>query len=140
MAICFPEAKKRTMPRTETKSSSPGFPFWPENVITPEGALGNLMKNAQATMDSGYRAISDETLHFINKRLEHNSEIIEQCRDCTDVGALMIAQQKWMMDLAHDYYDEAVRMSEVTRKMIATGLGENAARATDRHAEKSAHA
>ena len=128
------------MPRTETRFSTSGLPFWPEKLVSPEGAFGDLMKNTQAAMQSNYRTISDETLQFINKRLAHNSESIEQCRNCDDVGTLMMAQQKWMMDLAHDYYDEAVRIGELTGKMFADGFASDKPGADRPRAEKRTQA
>jgi len=108
---------------TTQKSSTPFMPFWLDNPASMDGAFGALMKNARAAFESSYKEFSEETLAFLNKRLEHNSEAIEQCRACKDVSALMSAQQKWLMELAHDYFDEAVRMNEVTRKVVANGFG-----------------
>lgn len=109
--------------QTTQKTSMPFMPFWLDNPAAAEGAFGALMKNARTAFESSYKEYSEETLAFLNKRLEHNSEAIEQCRACKDVSALMSAQQKWLMELAHDYFDEAVRMNEVTRKVVASGLG-----------------
>ncbi len=125
--------------RSATSSSSPAKnAFWFDTMASPDGAFGNLMKNAQSAIEDSYRTMSDETLQFINKRLEHNSEAMEQCRDCRDVSALMSVQQKWIMDMAHDYYDEAARMGEVTRKVLVSGLPTNGASAHPTRAEKHA--
>jgi hypothetical protein len=114
------------MPRQATeKSSTPITPFWLDNFASPDGAIGSLMKNAQAAFETSVKEYSEETLSFLNKRLEHNSEAIAEYRACKDVGALMSTQQKWLTGLAHDYLDEAVRMGEVTRKVLASGLAAN---------------
>jgi hypothetical protein len=110
--------------------------LWFDGVVSPEGPFANIMKNAQGAFEDSFRTMSDEALHFINRRLEHNGEIIEQCRDCKDVSALMTAQQKWFMDMARDYYDEAMRMGEVSRKVFANSLPANGESAQPKHADK----
>lgn len=110
------------MPHQATeKSSTATIPFW--FGATMDGALRSMMKGFQAAFESGFKEYSEETLAFLTKRLEHNSEAIEECRTCKDVGGLVGAQQKWLMELAHDYLDEAVRINDVARKMLASGLG-----------------
>lgn len=126
------------MPPKNTHPAAPetNTPPWLDSMVSPGGPFGNAVKNAQSSLEDSFRAMSDETLQFINRRMEHNSEIIEQCRDCRDMGALVAAQQKWFADLAQDYYDEALRMGEVTRKFLANGMGANGRPEVSARAEK----
>jgi len=107
------------------QSASSNGNVWIEGVLSREGMVANMMKNSQAAFEDSFRTLSDEILQFITRRLEHNSAVIEQYRGCKDATDFMNAQQKWFADLAHDYSDEAARMSEVARKMFASALPAN---------------
>ena len=110
-------------PKNSSQQSSPSN--WLEGVLSNEGAITGMMKNSQTAFEDGVRTMSDETLQFINKRLEHNSRTIEQYRECKDASDFVNVQQKWLVNLAHDYNDEALRMSEVARKMFISTLPAN---------------
>jgi len=40
------------------------------------------------------RAWHEETLRFINRRLEENAKAIENCRECDNLADLLALQQK----------------------------------------------
>ncbi len=85
-------------------------------------AMTGLLKTSQESLENSVRAMTDETLNFINQRLQRNSDTIALYRGCKDVNEFLAAQQKWFSDLAHDYYEESVRLGEVTRKLFADGM------------------
>lgn len=83
----------------------------------------DAVRNAQSLFENGYRALSEESLHFINKRHEHNSQAIEQYRDSKSPATFLLAQQDWALHLLRDYADGTAHVSETMRKCFTRGAG-----------------
>jgi len=62
------------------------------------------------------RAMQEESLRFVNTRLERTGRVIERSRDCQGVPALMALQHDWLMDIARDYAELNKRFGEVLRE------------------------
>ena len=60
---------------------------------------------------------AEETLRFINRRLEENATAIEGCQKCDNLADLLALQQKRMAQAALDFFDESVRMGETMHKL-----------------------
>lgn len=98
------------------------IPFWFSGSTLNESELTESFKRTQAAFEDGMRTLSDEALHFMRERLEHSSEALEKFRDAKDIAGLLSVQQKWFADLARDYYEETMRVSDVMRKIVTNGL------------------
>src|SRR5580698_10331137 len=66
----------------------------------------NLMKGMQ-----------EESLRFMNTRLEHTSRAMEKSRECQGISQLMALQHDWLMDVARDYAELNKRFGEVLHEM-----------------------
>jgi hypothetical protein len=97
-------------------------PFWFSGSVLKDADFSDSLKRTQAAFEDGMRTLSDEALHFMRERLDHSSEALEKFRDAKDVASVLSVQQKWFADLARDYYEETMRVSEVMRKIIAEGF------------------
>lgn len=73
---------------------------------------GGVMKDAQSRLEAAYRSISEESLRFLNKRHEHNSQTIERYCDVKEPASFLQAQHDWATDVLHDYAEGAGRMVE----------------------------
>ncbi len=87
-----------------------------------EGLFGHMMKDAQTAFETGCRSLSEESWQFVQQRFERNSEALQRYRDCKDIPSFFVAQQRWFTDTTRDYFDEAMRMGEVARKMLANSM------------------
>ncbi len=83
------------------------------------------LRNSQSLVENGYRALSEESLRFINKRHEHNSQTIEQYRDSKSPASFLLAQQDWAFQLLRDFADGTARMAETMRHCISEGAGKD---------------
>lgn len=66
-------------------------------------------------------AMQEESLRFVNRRLEHTSHAIESSRDCQGLSGLMAVQQEFLMDLARDYADQTRRFADLVRELAEDG-------------------
>src|SRR5215831_16026338 len=98
------------------------IPFWFSGSVLNDTELSQSFKRSQAAFEDGMRTLSDEALHFMRERLDHSSEALEKFRDAKDIAGLLSVQQKWFADLARDYYEETMRISDVMRKIMTDGL------------------
>jgi hypothetical protein len=85
-------------------------------------------------------AMQEESLRFVNLRLERTSKAIQDSRDCHGLTGLIGVQHDWLVDAARDYAEESRRFSDVMRDIAAegaSGLAEAASQA-ERAAQVSA--
>lgn len=68
------------------------------------------------------RAMHEESLRFLNARLEHTSRAIERGRDCQGLSGFMSVQQDWLLDVARDYAELNKRFSEVFHDVTEHGI------------------
>ena len=90
-------------------------------------------------------AMQDESLRFVNRRLEHAGHAIESTRDCRDVSGLLAVQHEWLMDMARDYAEHTSRFTDMMRGLFEGGTGRVSEIASietrtgaDKHAEQKA--
>ncbi len=87
---------------------------------------GDVLGNAQSLFENGYRAVSEESLRFVNRRHEHNSRTIAQYRDSKDPESFLLAQQDWATGMLRDYSEGAARMMEAMYKCFSSAAGKSA--------------
>jgi hypothetical protein len=59
------------------------------------------------------KAMQEESLRFMNTRLEHTTRAFEKSRECQGLSALIALQHDWLMDAARDYAELNKRFGEV---------------------------
>jgi hypothetical protein len=59
------------------------------------------------------RAMHEESLRFMNMRLEHTTRAFERSRECQGISAFLSLQQDWFLDVARDYAELNKRFSDV---------------------------
>lgn len=85
------------------------------------GPMARMMDQNRTMLQKMLHAMQEESLRFVNRRLEHTSHAIESSRDCHGVSGLMAVQQEWMLELAHDYADQTKRFAELMRELAEDG-------------------
>ena len=63
------------------------------------------------------KAMQEESLRFMNMRLEHTSRSFEKSRECQGISQLIALQHDWLMDIARDYAELKKRFGEVLHEM-----------------------
>ena len=63
------------------------------------------------------KAMQDESVRFMNTRLEHTTRTFEKSRECQGLTQLMSLQHDWLMDIAKDYAELNKRFGEVFHEM-----------------------
>jgi len=104
--------------RNAENNESVSMPFDFGTFAIFSGSLANAMTHNRTLFEHGVRAWHEETLRFINRRLEENAKAIENCRECDNLADLLALQQKWAARAALDLYDESVRIGETMQKLV----------------------
>lgn len=70
------------------------------------------------------RAMQEESLRFMNARIEHTSQTFERSRECQGISAFIALQHDWLMEMAHDYAELNKRcgdlFSGITEQTVET--------------------
>ncbi len=85
------------------------------------GPMVRLMEHNRAILQKMFHAMQEESLRFVNRRIEHASQTIESSRDCQGISGLMAVQQEWMLGFARDYADQTKRFAELMREIAEDG-------------------
>jgi hypothetical protein len=99
------------------RNESVHMPFGFGTFAIFNGSLANAMNHNRSVIEQSMRAWHEETLRFINRRLEENATAIEGCQKCDNLADLLALQQKRMAQAALDFFDESVRMGETMHKL-----------------------
>lgn len=75
--------------------------------------------------------MQEESLRFVNLRLERTSQALEKGRECQGVSDLITLQHNWLLDVARDYAELNKRFGEVLQEMAAHGVEGPATTAQD---------
>ena len=81
------------------------------------GPMTRIMDHNWSLFHRTVQAMQEESLRFVNRRLEHTSHIIENSRDFHGVAGLMQLQQEWLLDCARDYSEQATRLAQLVRDL-----------------------
>ncbi|MGH6876273.1 MAG: hypothetical protein ACREHV_02720 [Rhizomicrobium sp.] len=85
------------------------------------GPMARLMDQNWSMFHRVVHAMQEESLHFVNRRLEHTSHAIESSRDCEGISGLLAIQQEWMVEFARDYAQQTKRFAELMRDLAEDG-------------------
>jgi hypothetical protein len=85
------------------------------------GPMARVMDCNRAILQKLMHAMQEESLNFVNRRLERTTHAIEHSRECHGVSGLMAVQQEWMLDFARDYAEQTKRFTELMRQLAEEG-------------------
>ncbi len=66
-------------------------------------------------------AMQEESLRFVNRRLEHAGRSIENSRECQGVMDIVSVQQEFLMDMARDYAEQTRRFADLIQELAEDG-------------------
>ena len=114
----------------------------PQNPSDPDQTVSQLGQSLAQTAESGRALVEgmsvfakDESLRFVNLRLERNGTALDKLQHCHGIPGLIGVQQEWLRDLLQDYTGQSMRwmgaLRGLTRNVMETAT-ESAADNIDR--------
>jgi ElaB/YqjD/DUF883 family membrane-anchored ribosome-binding protein len=105
--------------------------------------LGETLRGSLAQTAESHRVLvqemtgfaKDESLRFVNLRLERNGAALDKLQHCHGIPGLIGVQQEWLRDFLQDYTSQSMRMMGAWRgltKNVIESAAENAADNIDR--------
>jgi hypothetical protein len=104
-------------------------------------SLAQTAENHRALFQEITGFAKDESLRFVNLRLERNGVVLDKLQNCQGVPGLIGVQQEWLRDFLQDYASQSMRMMGAVRglaKNVMEAAAENAADNIDRM-QRGAH-
>lgn len=77
------------------------------------GSAAGAIEKSAAFFGKSMRALQQESIRFMTRRIEDNLKAAEQFGACRNVPDFLAAQQKWFADMTHAYSQEWARCSEI---------------------------
>jgi hypothetical protein len=104
----------------------------PFNPLDLFGApMARLMDQNWTIFQKMMHVMREESLEFVNRRLEQTSQAIKSSRDCDGISDLLVVQQEWMVNLARDYAEQTKRFAEAMRDLAEDGTSNLSHAASD---------
>jgi len=114
----------------------------PHNPSDPDQTVSQLVQSLAQSAESGRALVEgmsvfakDESLRFVNLRLERNGAALDKLQNCHGIPGLIGVQQEWLRDFLQDYASQGMRMMGAWRgltKNVIESAAENAADNIDR--------
>jgi hypothetical protein len=114
----------------------------PQNSSDTDQTVSQLGQSLAQTAESGRALVEgmsvfakDESLRFVNLRLERNGAALDKLQTCAGLPGLIGVQQEWMRDLLQDYAGQSMRWMGAVRGLtrnVMEKASENAADSIDR--------
>jgi len=105
----------------------------PSSPPDPTQAISQLGETMAQTAES-HRILAqemtaftkDESLRFMNLRLERNGQALDRLQNCHGIPGLIGVQQEWLRDLVQDYTSQSMRlmgaMRGLTKNVMASAV------------------
>jgi hypothetical protein len=103
------------MPRLPDKEEIPS-PL--AGLMKFNGAMEEAAARSRAAMETALKSLQEESVEFMNRRIERNAHAMEEGRNCRSMMDLVAMQQKWAAEFAKDCFDESLRLSGVMQKWM----------------------
>ena len=108
------------------------------NPSDHDQTVSQLGQSMAQTAESGRALVQemtvfakDESLRFVNLRLERNGAALDRLQTCQGVPGLIGVQQEWLRDLLQDYTGQGMRWMGALRGLTRTVMEKATERAAD---------
>jgi hypothetical protein len=109
--------KNRKMADTMEEAASNMTDQARDAFATVNSSLMKAIDQNRVITQNLLKAMQDESVRFMNKRLEHTTTTFEKSRECQGLSQLISLQHDWLMDIARDYAELNKRFGEVFHEM-----------------------
>jgi hypothetical protein len=114
----------RNRRHSESETDSPAA-----NIL--DGSLAKVVEHNKLLMEKMVHAMHEESLRFVNHRLECTGKALEGLRDCEGVAGMVAVQNEYLFAIARDYLEGSRRFGEIMRDLTVIGTREAARDLTD---------
>ncbi|MBI3676060.1 MAG: hypothetical protein HY243_05530 [Proteobacteria bacterium] len=104
-----------TRARKNHSAESSADPAGTWNLL--DSPLTKLMEHNRTLAEHTLKALQEESLRFVNLRLEHTNRAIQESRDCSGFTGLLAVQNDWFASFAHDYLEQSRRLTDLLREI-----------------------
>lgn len=98
-----------------------------ETFSTLNGSFAKMIERNRTIMEKTLRTTQEESLRFINRRLERNAKTLESLRDSQGLSGLFAAEQDWLVSAARDYVEGTEKFGGILLELAANGARDVAA-------------
>ena len=109
--------KNRKMTDTIEEAASTMSDHARDTFATVNNSMMKAMERNRLITQNLFKAMQEESLRFMNTRLEHTSRAVEKGRDVQGISQLIALQHDWLMDAAKDYAEFNKRFGEVLQEV-----------------------
>jgi len=108
------------------------------NPSDPDQTVSQLGQSLAQTAESGRALVEgisvfakDESLRFVNLRLERNGAAMDRLQTCAGLPGVIGVQQEWLRDLLQDYSGQSMRWMNALRGLTRNVMEKAAESAAD---------
>jgi 4-alpha-glucanotransferase len=105
--------KNRKLTDTMEDAASSTMDNARDTFASMNNSLMKAMDQNRMIAQNLMRAVQEESLRFMNQRLEHTSRAFERSRECEGFSQFLNLQHDWLMEFARDYAEFNKRFSDV---------------------------
>jgi len=94
-----------------------------DTASSVHSSFSRMFEQNRQIFEDMMRATQEESLRFVNRRLERTSQSLEACMQCDGISDMMRVQQEWLLRLTEDYVTETQRFSNILRDVAVKTAG-----------------
>jgi hypothetical protein len=104
----------------------------PAEAVSQFGeSLAQASESHRALVQEMTLFAKDESLRFVNLRLERNGTVLEKLQTCTGLPGLIGVQQEWLRDFVQDYASQNMRLAGALQGLTQNAITSAAEAASD---------
>jgi flagellar hook-associated protein FlgK len=92
-----------------------------DTFSTLNGSFAKMIDWNRSLMEKTLRTTQEESLRFINRRLERNARTLENLRNSQGLSGLIAAEQDWLVCAARDYAEGTEKFGGLLLELAANG-------------------
>ena len=107
----------------------------PEAVSQLSESVAQTAESQRALFQDITHFAKEESLRFMNLRLERNGAALDKLQNCRGLPGLLGVQQEWLRDLVQDYMSQNMRLAGAFRGVaqnVVASAAETASQTVDR--------
>jgi hypothetical protein len=92
-----------------------------DTFSTLNGSIAKMIDWNRSLMEKTLRQTQEESLRFINRRLERNVKALESLRDSQGLSGIIAAEQDWLVCTARDYVEGTEKFGGMLLELATNG-------------------
>jgi hypothetical protein len=110
------------MTNRSSKNAEPRADMLSANLF--DSPLGKVVEHNRLVLEKLTHAMQEESLRFVNHRLECTGRALEGLRNCEGVTGMMAVHNEYLVGVAQDYLEGSRRFGEILRELAFSGARE----------------